>query len=202
MKSLVTLIVCIAAFIHCKAQAEHIPDPKAKALNDKAVGKYLKYNSNPDSVLAAVRLLDKAVEIDSFYYNAWTNKLGYECQLRRFEEAMNTTGNITRIFPKSNDILFFRGILQFKFRHDREAIATFEKLVKIYDKEPNKNYSNDDLKTDLINKAIALKLIGKTDEGNEILRKLADKEHDPAVKKYIMSYISDSKETIINNMVP
>jgi len=198
MKCRLIFFFAMMAYVQSKAQYSHMPNPVAKQLNDKAVGKYIKYNAFPDSVVAAIALLDKAISADSFYYNAWTNKLGYECQLKRYDEAIQTAGNIFRIFPKMNDILFFRGILQFKTRHDNDAIATFEQLIKIYDNKKN----SEDLKTDVINKAIAMKLIGKTEEGNQILKKLAEAEHDPAIKSYIESYITDSKEKIIEQMVP
>ena len=202
MKSCFIFLFAMIASVQSRAQYDHVPNAVAKQLNDIAVSKYLKYNTTPDSIVAAIKLLDKAVSADSLYYSAWTSKLGYECQLKSYEAAIKTTGSIVRIFPKMNDILFFRGILQFKTRHEKEAIATLESLIKIYDNTPNKKKNNEDLKTDVINKAIAVKLIGKTEEGNAILRKLAEGEYDPAIKKYIASYITYSKADIIEQMVP
>ena len=201
MKTHILTLVCMIAFAQSWAQPDHIPMPYAKRLNDRAVTTYTKFNTNADSVMAAIALLGKAVAADSLYYNAWTNKLGYECQLKHFDEAIKTAQNITRIFPDMHDLLFFMGILQFKTHHDKQAVATFEQLVAIYNR-PAKKMNNQDLKTDVINKAIALKLIGKTEEGNSILVKLANDERDPAIKKYIASYINYSKEQIIELMVP
>jgi len=202
MKGRFIFLFAMMAFVQSWAQYDHTPNAVAKQLNDQAVGIYIKHNSSPDSVAVAIRLLDRAVSADSLYYSAWTNKLGYECQIKKYDAAVKTTDNIIRIFPKMNDILFFRGILQFKIRHDKEAKATFEALIKTYDSAPVIKKNNEDLKTDVINKAIALKLIGKTEEGNTILRKLAVGEHDPAIKKYVESYITYSKENIIEQMVP
>ena len=201
MKQLIILITCSISFIECSAQAVHIPDPKAQQINDKAVSTYLRYNKNHDSVLSSIHMLNSALAIDSNYFRAWTNKLGFECQVAQYDDALVTAKKIVRIFPSETGVLFFSGLLEFKTGHNDDATATFSKLVTIYDAVPDTNSNPDHLKTALLNKAIALKLLDKADESKDILVTLSMKERDLAVRRHVNSYISKTKEEIIDTML-
>ena len=201
MKYLLILIITNIAFVHCDAQFTHVPDPKAKQINDKAINTYIRYNKNHDSVVSVIHMLDQALNIDSSYFIAWTNKLGFECQLKQYDNALNTVKRIAIIFPAETDIVFFSGILELKTGHNDEATATFNKLITIYDEVPDTNNNSDHLKTTMLNKGIALKLMGKADESRKIFVNLSIKEHDLAVRRHINAYISKSKEEIINDLI-
>ncbi|MFI5196793.1 MAG: tetratricopeptide repeat protein [Chitinophagales bacterium] len=201
MKYLLILIICIIAFAHCEAQYTYMPDPKAKMVNDKAINTYIRYNKNQDSVVSVIRMLDQALNIDSNYFIAWTNKLSFECQLKQYDNALNTAKRIIRIFPDQTNVIFFSGLLEFKTGHNDEATATFNKLINIYDEVPDTNNNSDHLKTALLNKGIALKLMGKADESRKIFVNLSIKESDLAVRRHINAYISKSKEEIINKLL-
>ncbi len=198
MKYLLTLIIFIFPFIPVEAQQAHIPGQRAKALNDKAVNVYFKYNKNNDSITSVMRMLDEALAIDSNYLTAWTNKLGFECQLKQYDSALITANRIIPVFPDQTTINFFSGILALKTGHKDDAETTFNKLIKIYDAIPDANDNSDHLKTAQVNKAIALKLTGHDDECKQILVNLSMKEHDLAVRRHISAYITRSKEEIIN----
>ena len=152
--------------------------------------------------MAVLGLLDKAIAIDSNYYEAWTAKLGFQCQLHWFDLAIGTAGDITRLFPQETSVMFFRGILQFKMKHDVEAIATFRRLLETYDTIAAPPAGSEALKTDLINKALTIKLLGGVFDANKMLEELAANEQDPAQKNYILSYIKATPEKIVSDMAP
>jgi tetratricopeptide (TPR) repeat protein len=146
-------------------------------------------------------MLNNAVTIDYNYYFAWANKLSFECKLKEYDSALNTSQRMARIFSDNIDLVFFSGLLEFKTGHNTEAIAIFNGLIKQYSKLHDNNDNSDHIKTALLNKAIALKLLDKAAESKKILTDLSNKEKDPAVKKHINSYITKTKEKIINDMI-
>lgn len=202
MKHLLIFLICINSCFHCEAQSPHVPNPKAKLINDKAINTYTGYSTNHDSIVSVIRQLDKALKIDSNYYNAWTNKLGFQCQIGQYENALETAKRMEHIFPNETDIIFFGGILQYKVGYTSDAEATFNKLLKIYDSVHDKNNNSDHLKTTLLNKGLALIIVNRDNEGRKILAKLRDDESDPAVKQYINAYVTKSREEIIDDMIP
>lgn len=202
MKCIILTLAVTSVCYSGRAQTAHVPALKAQQLNDEAVTKYIKYGTNTDSIKAALRLLGQAVVADSGYYNAWTNKLDFECQAGLYESALKTTNSMVRLFPAEVNVLFLNGVLQFKTGHSKDGIAVFNKLLKLYDAMPAGRENADNLKTIQINKGIALILVGRKKEGEDILTQLGSKEKDPAVKHYLMAYIGKPKAAIVTELIP
>src|SRR3954471_12120337 len=99
MKQLLLFILWCACVLQAHAQRPYTPDPRARALHDKAIDVYIRYNKNPDSLISAIRLMDNALAIDSNYLIAWNNKLSFECQLRAYNDALKTIKRMIPIFP-------------------------------------------------------------------------------------------------------
>ena len=202
MKCILLALAATGVFCCAGAQPAYKPALKAQQLNDEAVTKYIKYGSSPDSIKAALRLLQQAVTADSSYYSAWTNKLDFECQAGLYESALKTTDRMVHLFPAEVNVLFLNGVLQFKTGHNKAAVAVFNKLLKIYDAMPADKESADNLKTIQINKGIALIMVDRKKEGEDILTKLGSKEKDPAVKHYLMAYVGKPKADIVTALIP
>jgi len=179
----------------------HTPKPEAIKLNDSAINKNLRSNSAPDSLPSVIRILERATRVDSTYYSAWSNLLGFQCQAGHFTAALATAKNIVRIFPNKADVLFFYGALQYKTGHKKEATTTFNNLLKLYN-----NYTqptnHSDMQTAAINKGVVLILLDRKAEGTKLLKDLASKEKDKAVQHYITNYASMTKEQILDDMIP
>ncbi len=180
----------------------HAPKAEAIRLNDSAINKNIRSGSNPDSLPAIIALLERSIKADSFYYSAWTNLLGFQCQAGHYTTALNTAKSIARIFPEKADMLFFYGALQYKTGHKKDAATTFNKLLKLYNSTDTRKVNRNDMQTAAINKGIVLILLDKKEEGKKLLQKLADQENDKAVKHYIATYASMTKEQILNEMIP
>ena len=180
----------------------HAPKAEAIRLNDSAINKNIRSGSNPDSLPAIIALLERSIKADSYYYSAWTNLMGFQCQAGHFTTALTTAKRIVRIFPNKADVLFFYGALQYKTGHKKDATATFNKLLKLYGSTDTLKTNHNDMQTADFNKGIVLILLDKKDEGKKLLQKLADQENDKAVKHYIATYASMSKEQILSEMIP
>lgn len=66
----------------------HTPNPDAARLNDSAI-RLTNYIGNRDSAEKAMKLLDKATEIDSNYFLGYYNKLFFLDQLKQYPKEMN-----------------------------------------------------------------------------------------------------------------
>jgi len=201
MRHLLLVFLCCCSLAHAHAQRPYTPDPKARSIHDKAVNLYLRYNQNKDSVLSAIRLEENALAIDSTYLIAWNSKLSFECQARRYNDALKTIKRMMNIFPGETDLAFFSGILAFRTGNNEEATIIFDQLIKTYNKITDENNNPDHLKTPELNKALALKLLGRNDESRQVLVNLSMKEHDLTVRRHINAYISKSREDIIEEMI-
>lgn len=201
MKNLIVLIAFTFLSVCCYAQSAHVPDSKAKRIHDRAVNTYLKYYNIADSVNSVLVLLDQALNIDSIYYTAWITKVGFECQQKQYTNALITCKKINHIFPNETDMIFFSGILEFKTGNNKDAINTFNELIPIYSSIIDTNNNTDHLKTAQLNKGIALKLVGKTQESKQLLLSLSMSEHDLAVRRHINTYITKSNEAIIDDLI-
>ncbi len=201
MRYILLILISIATTARGQ-QVLHRPNDRAIQINQEAITKYLADTNKPDNVAAAMRLLDKAIKTDSYYYNAWNNKLSLQCRQKKYNDALKTAARMQRIFSAETDVHFSYGVLQMKTGHSKEAVTTFYHLVNLYDRMNAQSNVSDNLKTMLVNKALALKLLDKPGEAAAILAKLRDEENDPAVKQYLGAHMARTKEELIDYMMP
>lgn len=197
-----TVIACFWGLCVNAQTIKHKPYPKSKRINDEAIGLYLKNPKNTDTIKLVIAQLDKAIKLDSAYYGAWANKLNFECQLKKFKNAVETVEYMSKLFPWENDVRFTLGILQMKTKQKAKANATFAALLATYNTLPDTGIDANNLKGDLLNKGLAQMLTGKTKEGKEFLTKIAERETDPAVKNYILSFCKMSSKKIVAEKMP
>lgn len=200
--TLLTAFVCFACLLSNGQTIKHKPYPKSKQINDAAIATYLKNPKKTDTVKLVIAQLDKAIKLDSAYYGAWANKLNFECQLKKYKNAVVTAGFMAELFPWENDVRFSLGILQLKTKQKDKANATFNALIATYNTLSDTGNTANHLKSDMLNKGLTLILTDKTKEGREYLTKIAERETDPAVKKHIISYSKMTKKKIVAEKIP
>jgi tetratricopeptide (TPR) repeat protein len=203
MKYALTLLSCLLTVNYCLAQhATHTPSPKAKALNDSAASRYAKCNGDPDKIKDVIPMLDAAIKVDSYYFEAWNNKVALQGQLDQYENAYKTLRTMEHLFPKKEEVQFELAILEYVTKRTKEANATWGKLLDHYNALLVKNPNNGNTKGLLYNKGITLILLDKANEGKAILNKLYNDEKDYYVKSSIAFYINSTKEQIIADKIP
>src|SRR5690242_4180186 len=85
----IILFTCLLAFNSCRATD---PDKRAIELNNLAA--QLFQEGKTDSALI---LLERAIQIDSNYFIAYSNKCNFLWQLNRNEEALRTAKQATQL---------------------------------------------------------------------------------------------------------
>jgi len=203
MKQLFLLLyLFIATHYTAAGEVKHKPNPKAKALNDSAAKKYQETTGDIAKLQKIFPLLDAAIKIDSYYYEAWNNRLALQGQLDQFENEFQALKTMSRLFPFEEDVQFSLGILEYKTGRNKEALATFNKLLDHYNKLLERNKNNTNTRGLLYYKGIVLILIDKVGEGKAIMTKLFNEEQDPWKKSGIGFYINSSRQEIINDRIP
>jgi len=203
MKYLLIFLLSMSCFADCVAQAaQHAPNPKAKLLEDSAIHIFTKAAGDTSVNNKVIRLLEMAVKIDNNYYEGWVNLMTFQCRINLFEDGLKTVKKMEHIFPDQSDVLFNCGILEYATRRDKDAMATFTKLLKIFNAVPSINTKSQNYKAMLISKGVTLILLDKPTEGKNLLKKLYQEETDGYVKSYIAFYVNSSKEQIIADKIP
>src|ERR1700735_2275321 len=100
MKKWLLLLPCFFIF-HCVKgqQPKHKPNPRAKALNDSAASKYRQAMGDPVKLQQKSKLCEAAIKIDSYYYDAWNNRIALQGQLDQFENEYKSLKTMERLFP-------------------------------------------------------------------------------------------------------
>lgn len=177
--------------------------PMAVALNDSAVARYMRHMDSEDSVKAVFRLFDKALKIDSGYYDGWLNKMSLHCRLGDYKTGLSTLRRMERLFPNDEGVLLYTGILLYQSGNTVGAMGYFNRLLAYYDNVLRGAKPNSVLqKNTQISKGKALILANKVAEGKALLRKIHDADSNPFNKSYLAFYINSSREEIIHDMVP
>lgn len=176
----------------------HPLDPRAKQLNDSAMFVAMQTGSYGQ----AIELLDQATRIDSNYLTAYGNKLIFQLELKKFEEALITANNLIRINPDAPEHFANFGMI-YECKGDTVLSKKFfTQAAKRYDIIlDTMNPANKDYDLLLMNKAINLVLVGEQQKGNEILQELYIKQKDETNKQLITLFINKSKQEILNYLL-
>lgn len=130
-------------------------------LNDQAV--LLINEGNEISYQEAIRLLDKAIRLDTAYYIAYSNKAVVLTRLGEYDEAINIYRHlVTNIKPDYPEAYTMLGMLNDKVGEKYEAIKYYKKAIEIY----SERITGKEELMDMINRA-HLKFILDSEKGLE-----------------------------------
>ena len=196
-----TFLLLLFGFAASGQQSEKIiVDNKAKQFTDSAAKFIMHYWQNND-LKKAILLLNKAIEIDSNYINAYTLKLSLQMNLKQYNNALKTALQINRLRPNSPSSYVTPGILNEKLGNTISSHYYFTTAIKKYDNildtmsTKNKYYY-----VHLLNKAIDLILAGQQVNGNVILKQLYNKESNSLNKENIQHYMNKSRKEILDDI--
>ncbi len=197
--TLVFILMLLALYSFGQKPTKHIVDPKAIKLNNEAT-KLLGYNNN-DSTLKGVYLLDKATEIDSNYYLAYSNKLTCLTQLRQYDKAIATAKRLIRFKPLAPDIYMMCGEIYDKINDTISSNIYFNKALALSNayldtmKVENINYD-----MFIMNKAVTLIMLNQQVEGNKLLKQLYNRQKYETFKEHIKSFMNKNKKELLEFM--
>lgn len=192
------LLIGLAA---CGQQTKkYIPDKRAKELNDSA-SRLIMHNLSDSIYPKAILLLDKATDIDSNYYNAYSYKLSLQWMLKKYNDALETAIHINRIRPNFPDSYVTIGLLYEKLRDTISSLKYFNSALKKYDNIlDTMSIKNKMYDAYLMNKGLDLIFAGQQINGNKILKQLYEKSHDDLYKETIMQFLNKSRKEVFENI--
>ena len=151
----------------------------------------------------AIKMLDKATEIDTNYYLAYWNKLPLLTELKQYDKALIAAKHLVRGNPTNPDIYVTTGTLYERLGDTISAKKYYYNGLELYDKYlDTMNSQNNSYNMLLMNKGITLVMMGKDREGNEILKKMYDKQTDKDFKEMLFGFMNKSKEEIMDKYQP
>ncbi len=203
MKYAILFLFVLSCALHTIAQpVKYKVNPKAKRLDDSAIKMFTTCGEMADCYKKINYLLDEAVKIDSKWYEGWANLISYLGRTDQYEKCLVASKKLVQYYPEVPEAIFNCGILQYKTKHPADAMASFNKLLRIYDNLLQKKPIIPNYKDVLTQKGITLLLLDKDFEGKNILRDIYNNESEPYKKSYIAFYINKSKAEIIDDRIP
>jgi tetratricopeptide (TPR) repeat protein len=128
---LVILINCLLACYSCRPIG---PDKRAIELNNRAAQMFQKGKSD-----SALILLDMAIQIDSNYFIAYSNKCTFLWQLNRNEEALRTAKQAIQIREVTGSVYFLEGLGYERVGHLDSARSSYLKAIDYSEQLKSKN---------------------------------------------------------------
>jgi tetratricopeptide (TPR) repeat protein len=190
------LLISITVSAQQSARPRHVADARAIQLNDSAIH-YLEYG-NTDSAQKALIFLNRATEIDTNYFLAYYHKLGVQTFLKQYGEAIITVKRLVRLRPNNPDLWFTGGYIYEVSGDAASARGYYQKASVLY-----QHYTDTIKPADLsyftttMNAGINLVLLGQEDKGNQVLKKLYDRQKDILYQETIAPYMNKTREEII-----
>lgn len=140
---LLKFIPFILFFNSCHSQVKiNYPDFLAKELNNKAMKNFLSNESNKDSILNALELIDKAILIDSTFYPAYESKVTLLCSLGRYFESIDALDKSLIIKPNVPETEMLKGFILERIGNNVEALKTYNIALDDYNKKIKLDSSN------------------------------------------------------------
>lgn len=132
-----TRISIIVLFpIACKGQDKEMDFNRQTAmiLNDRAMEMIFDNRGNTDSIEAAIKLFDDAINLDKSYSKVYINKSNTLCQLNRVEDAISTLKNLLVITDTVPEIRAQAGFFYERLGNISTANEFYNSALNEYDK--------------------------------------------------------------------
>ncbi len=151
----------------------------------------------------AIKMLDKATEIDTNYYLAYWNKLPLLTELKQYDKALIAAKHLIRANPTNPDIYVTTGALYHRLGDTISAGRYYYNGMELYDKYlDTMNARNNSYDMLLMNKGITLVMLGKNKAGNNVLKSIYDRQTDKDFKEMLLGFMNKSKEEIMDKYQP
>jgi len=172
-----------------------------EAMNFNNKGIQLASTFENDSILKAIELFDKAIELQPDFLSAYWNKFIFLNQLGKTDDAFKTIKAIEKLRPDNPDYKLQVGIFTELSGDSITARKYYIKAEKIYENILDTlTKSNDELSTyqsTLMSKAINLKLLGQEREATNILKNISQNITNDDYKNMVDNFIVMNRKEII-----
>lgn len=171
---------------------DHQPNPKAKEYNDQALEFLLSNDMNILRVDSAIALLDKATELDSLYFLAYSNKIHFLMTKRDFPRLLQTNAELIKLRPEQPSWLIQRGLILELSGDIEKAKTIYTKGIKEYESSLNSDIGSSwEYKLEY---AQSLEMANEHNQARKIILKLK-KEYPTQSKQNLFKL--DAKEDLL-----
>ena len=178
----------------------HTVDPAAKKLNDSAVS--IAIHSHEFS--KAVELLDKATQIDSNYFGAYRNKMGFQGSIKPFDadKMIVILKSLNRLRPLDPQYYMNIGMIYYKkgdsltsSTYFNDALSHFNSILDtIHTTTPGYDVL-------VMSKAYTLFFQGQEQNAHDLLQKLYETTKDSVAKEIILPALQKTRKDIIAELM-
>ena len=199
MKAFLLFLVSVTV-LACKQNKKSKTNPSAISLNNQAIS-LVRYNDNPDSSKKAIAFLDSATAIDSNYFLAYQNKLGFYYRLNQLDKAIVAVNKMIQLSPSSHDLYLISGVLYSKTGDSMAAEKNFRRSLAITNAIlDTMNSNNRNYEMLMMNKGFNLIMLNDSVKGNEVLQTLYNSQQDEGIKEMLLSAIGKTKEQLMEQI--
>lgn len=151
----------------------------------------------------AAKLLNKAIAMDSSYIEAYNIKIEYERELKQYDSVIVTGKKILKLSPDRIPILHRIGECYEITGKTDSAKIYYEKALVLYNKRLT-GLSKHDFSyiPIMINKALALIMLGREQEGRAIFKKLSDDSTEEHRKHIYQVYLNTPRKELVSRLNP
>jgi Tfp pilus assembly protein PilF len=184
------LILLSVLTVSCTAQTEKKNRQEAIDLNNQAV-KIM--SENPDS---ALKLLDRAIEIDKSDYSFYSNKANIFIARKDYAKAISSAEKAVEAKPDLAESVLFLGMLYDKTNQTEKAKKQYEQAISLFD---NRLKTQDKYEqSNRMNRAVSQLLLGQVEQGKKELKKLLAENPDDTTLQYLQDF---DKEKYLNEIM-
>ena len=149
MRERILILLVVLATVSCKeresrspsdkSSVTYQPDSNAVRLNNSAVdliGQVSLYNDSLNGVLydSALAYLDKAIGIDSLYWNAYSNKVQVLLRQGQFGKSLEVLDELQSIKSDFAEAIMAQGFILEKMGRNEGAIDKYKQALDVYKK--------------------------------------------------------------------
>jgi len=167
---------------------------EAIELNNIALA--LAQKDEKDSVLKAIELFDSAIKIQPDYFYAHWNKMAYQNQLGLYSDGYMTLQELEKIAPQNAFFKTMDGAYLDRNGDSLGAVDKYNEAEKLFVGYLD-TLTYDPQSTNETNRAINLKLLGKDEKANEILKKIEKELTEPSLKEHVQTLILSTRRDLL-----
>lgn len=159
--------------LSCNSQDKNIEISKGKRdaieLNNRAMDIFIRNRNSKDSISKSMNLLNAAIEIDSSYERAYSNKSTILISLGDYSEALKTLDRILTMKPTLAELKTLKGLILEKTGENDKALITYKEVLNIYSDRLAKDSANVNL---LLDRALIYFFAEGNDRGVKEFKKI------------------------------
>lgn len=138
MRTLLFTTTLFLSLLSASAQQKK-PAQEATDLDKRAWEVYMHHSSNQDTITKALKLLDKAIDLDHNCTSAYGKKINILKENRRYNECLNTLDEAIKYHPQRHDFYLMKGAVLEKLNRIDESSAIYKKALELCESRLKEN---------------------------------------------------------------